>query len=125
MDRLHPGATFHLVVTGNVVLRNITTNTFKVFFGQSFGRAKTNFFGQRKGGEDDRLFKEYSVGSVQDAGRVPVSFTREDFGQIFNQNYESSSVVIHSMVNYVYIFGLGLKNYEKQVTTGRKLTKLW
>jgi hypothetical protein len=127
LDRIHPGSTFSLVLTANVVLRHSVSNTFKFYFGQSFGVAKTILSGQRRAsdGRSERAYTEYKLSSVQDAREVPVEFRREDFGEIFALNYESSAVVVHSVVNVIFIFGLGLKNYERESTTGNKLTKLW
>jgi hypothetical protein len=127
LDRLHPGATFSVALSANVVLRHSVRNTFKLYFGQSFGRAKSIFAGQRNGveGKSDRLYKEYSVGSASDAKRLPTTFSREEFGELFSQNYESSAVVVHSVVNLIYIFGLGLENFERDQQVGRTLTKVW
>ena len=127
LDNRYPGATFAVCVTANVILRHTVKSTFKLYFGQSFGRAKSIFVGQRRDveGKSDRLWKEYSVSSVMEAKALPTVFGKEEFGALFAQNYENSSVVVHSVVNLIYIFGLGLTNFVLDGKVGASLTTFW
>jgi len=124
LDDRCPGSRFAVCVSANVVLRHTQKLTFKLYFGQSFGKAKAIFVGQRKDveGKSDRLYKEYSVASATEARALPTTFTREEFGSLFAQNYESSSVVVHSVVNIIYIFGLGLPQFGDRDVG---LTTIW
>jgi hypothetical protein len=124
LDDRYPGSRFAVCVSANVVLRHTQKLTFKLYFGQSFGKAKAIFVGQRKDveGKSDRLYKEYSVASATEARALPTTFTREEFGSLFAQNYESSSVVVHSVVNIIYIFGLGLPQFGDRDVG---LTTIW
>jgi hypothetical protein len=124
LDDRYPGSRFAVCVSANVVLKHSEKLTFKLYFGQSFGKAKAIFVGQRRDveGKSDRLFKEYSVASAKEARALPTTFTREEFGTLFAQNYENSSVVVHSVVNLIYIFGLGLPRFDDR---DGGLTTLW
>jgi hypothetical protein len=127
LDDRYPGERFSVCLTANVTLKHTQKSTFKLYFGQSFGRAKSIFAGQRRDveGKSDRLFKEYSVSSVMEAKALPTQFSKEEFGALFAQNFENSSVVVHSVVNLIYIFGLGLNNFVHDSKVGASLTTFW
>lgn len=125
--RLHPGRTFSLAITANVILKADDKESYRIYYGQSYGSAKAIFAGQRSDveGKADRLFREHLLTTDADAAAVPTEFDREEFAAIFKRNFETSAVTVHSILNVVFIFGLGLEDYEKDRTVGQKLIKLW
>lgn len=116
MSRLYPDQTLHVTLTANVILRSTTEPSFSVYFGQSFGNAKSVFFGQEHdpvSGGISRIFSEFSLREASDLGSLPTRFTTEDFSAIYKRNFARSNVAVHRMISLVYLFAVGLENYER------------
>jgi hypothetical protein len=124
-DRLrtiYPTKTLYVTLSANVILRSTTTTEFSIFFGQSFGGARTVYFGQEhdgEAGEITRLFTEFAVKEKSDLRAIPLRFTTEDFAAIYKRNFARSNVAVHRVVSLIYFFSVGLDNYDKEHTLSR------
>lgn len=118
MRRSYPGSTFYVTLTANVVLRHQTEGTFQVFYGQSYGRAKSVYLGQvvDEDGELEQLFQEFPVSSESDAAALPTDWAVSDFQELFKRNFANSNVAVHEIISLVYFFSKGLEHYERQKT---------
>ncbi len=118
MSSRYPGRTLYATLTANVVLRSTTpgSSSFSVYFGQSFGSARSIYYGQehdRDSGRLRRLFAEFSLGDRSDLSRLPLNFTQEDFAGLYKRNFERSNVAVHQVISLVYLFSVGLENYAE------------
>ena len=119
MTQVYTGKTLYVTLTANVILRSDTASEFSVYFGQSFGSAKAVYFGQEHDpstGHLKRLFTEFAVQTRADLEDLPVNFTTEDFARIYKRNFERSGVSVHRVLSLVYIFSVGIENYEREHT---------
>lgn len=119
MSRRYPNQTLFVTVTANVILRATDHPSFSIYFGQSFGSAKAVFFGQEHHpttGEITKLFSEFSVDEAGDLEALPRRFTTEDFEGIYKRNFSNSKVVVHQVISLVYLFAVGMENYERDRT---------
>ena len=129
LAELYPSETFFVNVTSNVILKEIGRESYSVFYGQGFGKfARELFFG--KGGEEklavESLYQEHRVTDISDAANLPITFSVEDFATVYKRTFSSSSVNVLSLINLIYIFSLGLENYERDKRTqGQKWIKLF
>ena len=118
----YPNEPLYVTLTANVILRSTTSSSFSLFFGQSFGSARTVYFGQEHDedtGHLSRLFTEFKVDELSDLAALPIRFTTEDFAALYKRNFAKSDVVVHRVVSLVYFFSLGLENYENDHTQER------
>lgn len=116
MRRTYPDSTFYVTLTANVVLRHQTDGTFQVFYGQSYGRARSVYLGQvvDEEGELEQLFQEFPVSSEKEAQALPTDWFISDFQELFKRNFATSDVVVHEIISLVYFFSKGMDNYERQ-----------
>jgi hypothetical protein len=126
MARQYPNSTFYVTVTCNVVLRHNRDHTFQVFYGQSFGRARTVYLKSNK--NDDllqqqqqhqpleSLFLEYPVASATQASELPTDWSLADFQELYRQHFDNSNVEVHEVISLVYFFSKGLENYARDHT---------
>jgi hypothetical protein len=128
LDGYFPGRTAYVTLTANVILRSTVERSFSVYFGQSFGNAKTLFYGQTHDpvtGEVSQLFTEFELETRSDLATLPVRFTTEDFASLYKRNFERSNVVVHEVVSLVYIFSLGIERYEHDHELARNPLRLF
>jgi hypothetical protein len=120
---LYPTKPLYVTLSANVILRSTVSSEFSIFFGQSFGGARTVYFGQEhngEAGEITRLFTEFVVQEPADLQAIPLRFTTEDFAAIYKRNFARSNVAVHRVVSLIYFFSVGLENYEKEHTLTRR-----
>jgi len=127
MSRQYPESTFYVTVTCNLVLRHREEHTFQVFYGQSFGRARTLFLGDKKQQQQqqqqpgdveqlEQLFLEFPVVSELQAAELPQDWSLADFQELYRQHFATSNVEVHSVISLIYFFSKGLTDYQRQHT---------
>ena len=118
----------YCTITANVILEHEIEKTFQVFFGQTFkaGQKSINYgvmwddYGEPT--NDGMIF---TLSTPKDASSLPVSFTPNDFAEIFYYNFSNSAVKVKSIINFVYKFTKVMKNYEKDKVFGQKPQRLF
>ena len=128
MFDLYPDATLYCHVTANAVLTSTNSQSFSIYFGQRFSpNSKHVNYGQTFDAEGSELTKSgvYQLNDPSDVTRLPTDFPREHFGSIFARNFGDSSVRVDRLVNLVYIFTKGIKNFATEKTTGQKWVDLF
>jgi hypothetical protein len=104
---LYGDGVFDVVTTANVVLVGTEKETYRVFYGQDFGKESNN-----------RSFAlnnvVHHVKDLSDATRLRTSFNQSHFEKMFFGNFEDSDVRVHSMINVVYIIRRFLGDYANQ-----------
>jgi hypothetical protein len=90
-----PSVTFDIVITGNLILRSGPTGKFDVWFGQDFSAATE--------ASELRVGTVYRVRNLDDVRNVPGSFDLETFAEAARNKFPRSNVVVHSVINLVYI----------------------
>ena len=101
---LFPNETIHCDVTANIILKQ--KNQFSIYYGQRYKGRKISY-GQEWDPETGELIKQsetFELNAPGDAEDLPTSFSREEFGSLFAQNFASSAVKIVNVVSIVYIF---------------------
>jgi hypothetical protein len=118
MRQSYPHDSFYVTMTCNVVLRHRQENTFQVFYGQSFGRAKSLFMGSGDAdvGKLDKAFLEFTVSNASQAAALPTDWSLEDFRSLYSRHFDSSNVEVYEIISLVYFFSKGLEDYQKQKT---------
>ena len=77
-------------------------------------------------GEVEKLFEEYEIKDAGDIASLPTDFNADDFETIYARNFSKSDVKIHSVVNFIYIWSLGLSRFAKdRRTAGRRWIDLF
>ena len=128
MHRTYPGKSQYVTLTANVILRSNTHKSFSCYFGQSFGAAKSVYFGQQHDaitGGVRQLFTEFVVRERADLQQLPINFTVEDFAGIYKRNFANSEVTVHRVLSLVYIFSVGLDKYQTQHTLERRPVRIF
>lgn len=98
------------------------------FSPQSFGSSKSIYMGQQVNldGEVEKLFEEYEIKDAGDIASLPTDFNAADFATIYAANFAKSDVRIHSVVNLIYIWSLGLSSFDNdRRTAGRRWIDLF
>jgi hypothetical protein len=128
----YAGKKLYCNVTSNVVLLNPAQNTYSVYFGQRFSTESKNVYYVSKNADgedqDDVTGREttYTINRPTDAELLPTRFSTEHFGDIFKKTFASSQVHVHSVINIIYKFTVGLSHYDADKTTpGQKWIRLF
>jgi hypothetical protein len=128
MNKRYPGRTVYATLTANVILRSTVSASYSCFFGQSFGSGKAVFFGAKHDsvtGNVSKLFTEFALSERADLADLPINFTVEDFAGIYKRNFSKSEVVVDRVISLIYIFSIGLENYEREHTQSRTPIRLF
>jgi hypothetical protein len=126
--RIYPDSPLFVNVTANVILLNSKDQTYSVYFGQRFSVDREILMGQTFDENGVRTLKAttYELSAPTDVSRLPLRFSAEYFAQLFVQNFGSSDVRIHSVLNVIYRFSVGLDNFGKdKQTAGQVWVKLF
>jgi hypothetical protein len=109
-------ASFDVTISCNAVLEGIGGNSWTLWFGHDFAAGKTHDF---------MMGEVHRVDSLEDVHRLPLSFTTADFQELFDTNFENSSVRVYSLASIVYKITRLMENYGRDRTVGQKFTKLF
>jgi hypothetical protein len=123
--RVYPNAELFVNVTANVVLQK--EDSLSVYFGQRFSVDREVLFGQEfdEDGIRTKKAETYTVNTPTDVLQLPTTFTTEYFGELFKKNFGASNVKVRSVINLIYKFTKGIKNWDKEKTTGQRWVTLF
>jgi hypothetical protein len=125
---VYPNAEIFCNITANVCLEHTVFHTYSVYFGQRFSsECKEVMYGMQHD-EDLNITKKcetFELLTPSDAALLPVSFTTEDFADLFSKNFENSSVKVVSVINLIYKFTKALSDYDREKTTGQNWVRLF
>ena len=111
-------ASYDVTVSCNAVLEGHTSRgtTYTVWYGHDYAAGKSKDF---MVGDVER------VDSLSDVERLRTVFTPADFQELFDHNFESSDVQVHSIASVVYKITRYISVYARDSLYGRKFTRLF
>jgi hypothetical protein len=126
--RIYPNSLLFVNITANVILSSTKEESYSVYFGQRFSTEKEIMYGMEFDQDGGRTVKAltYELVAPTDVARLPLRFSSEYFASLFQKNFGSSDVRVHSVLNVVYRFSLGLQSFNKDKhTAGQKWIKIF
>jgi hypothetical protein len=130
MATTYSGKKLYCNITANCVLFNPSQKTYSVYFGQRFSTESKHvyYISNSDVKEDDVTGREttYHIDRPTDVELLPTRFSTEHFGDLFKKTFASSQVHVHSVVNIIYKFTIGLAHYDTdKETPGQKWIRLF
>ena len=111
------GGFFDVTCTANAVLRGEVDGNFSCFYGMDFS-----------GIGDVAMGAVTTVRNLGDVSSIPTHFGIDDFEDAFRKNFESSSVTVQGLINFVFVIRRYLGNFDRDHRSGgggRRLVEVY
>ena len=111
-------ASYDVTVSCNAVLEGhgVKGTSYTLWYGHDYAAGKT---------KDFMIGDVQRVDSLSDVEDLRPAFPPADFQELFDQNFESSDVQVHSIASVVYKITRYIPHYSRDSLYGRKFTRLF